>query len=224
MIQYLFRLVVVLGASFLDEIVQCLRHEHMMDSWFPTQLANFYCLRAYSTHPESWLLLLVPLFETMRWQFVRWSWANGHLREQYASSFSLMNNEKAFCGYMHLSEFFLYLKMAFTIYNVHYYYYCYYYKTCLQADEGKVHCAWKIPKIVWRKNRLHDTDPAKRYHCTDCCCSTMVLQFYYAADNSWRTFFNVFIYFPSLHVSSNPVFIIRRIEFYQYIIWYMSLW
>jgi len=36
-------------------------------------------------------------------------------------------------------------------------------------------------------------------------------------------FFNVFIYFPSLHVSSNPLLIIRRIELYQYIIWYMSL-
>ena len=36
-------------------------------------------------------------------------------------------------------------------------------------------------------------------------------------------FFNVFIYFTSLHVSSNPVLIIRRIELYQYIIWYMSL-
>ena len=31
------------------------------------------------------------------------------------------------------------------------------------------------------------------------------------------------IYFPSLHVSSNPVLIISRIERYQYIIWYMSL-
>jgi len=29
------------------------------------------------------------------------------------------------------------------------------------------------------------------------------------------------IYFPSLHVSSNPVIIIRRIELYQYIIWYV---
>jgi len=36
-------------------------------------------------------------------------------------------------------------------------------------------------------------------------------------------FFNAFIYFPSLHVSSNPVLIIRRTELYQYIIWYMSL-
>lgn len=51
--------------------------------------------------------------------------------------------------------------MAFTIYNV-FYYYCCYYKTCLQADEWKVHCAWKIPNIAWRKKRLHDTDPAKR--------------------------------------------------------------
>jgi hypothetical protein len=33
-------------------------------------------------------------------------------------------------------------------------------------------------------------------------------------------FFNVFIYFPSLHVSSNPVLIIRRIELYQHVIWY----
>ena len=39
----------------------------------------------------------------------------------------------------------------------------------------------------------------------------------------WHTFFNVFIYFPSLHVSSNQVLIIRRIELYQYIIWYMWL-
>jgi len=31
------------------------------------------------------------------------------------------------------------------------------------------------------------------------------------------------IYFSSLHVSSNPVLIIRRIELYQYIIWYVSL-
>ena len=36
-------------------------------------------------------------------------------------------------------------------------------------------------------------------------------------------FFNVSIYFPSLHVSSNPVFIIRKIKLYQYIIWYISL-
>ena len=33
----------------------------------------------------------------------------------------------------------------------------------------------------------------------------------------------LFIYFTSLHVSSNPVLIIRRIELYQYIIWYLSL-
>ena len=32
----------------------------------------------------------------------------------------------------------------------------------------------------------------------------------------------LFIYFASLHVSSNPVLIIRRIELYQYIIWYIS--
>jgi len=36
-------------------------------------------------------------------------------------------------------------------------------------------------------------------------------------------FFNLFIYFTSVHVSSNLVLIIRRIELYQYIIWYMSL-
>jgi hypothetical protein len=35
-------------------------------------------------------------------------------------------------------------------------------------------------------------------------------------------FFNVSIYFP-LHVSSNPVLIIRRIKLCQYIIWYISL-
>jgi len=33
----------------------------------------------------------------------------------------------------------------------------------------------------------------------------------------------LFIYFTSLHVSSNPVLIIRRIELYQYVIWYRSL-
>ena len=33
----------------------------------------------------------------------------------------------------------------------------------------------------------------------------------------------LFIYFTSLHVSSNTVLIIRRIEFYQYIIQYISL-
>jgi len=66
--------------------------------------------------------------------------------------------------------------MAFTIYKV-YYYYCCYYKTCLQADEWKVYCAWKIPNIASRKKRLHDTDPAKRYHCTECCCFTVLLQF-----------------------------------------------
>jgi len=33
----------------------------------------------------------------------------------------------------------------------------------------------------------------------------------------------VFIYVTSLHVSSNPVLNIRRIELYQYIIWYTSL-
>jgi hypothetical protein len=42
-------------------------------------------------------------------------------------------------------------------------------------------------------------------------------------NNQLDALFHVFIYFPSLHVSSNTVFIIRRIEFYQYIIWYMSL-
>ena len=36
-------------------------------------------------------------------------------------------------------------------------------------------------------------------------------------------FFNIFIYFPSLDVSSNPVLITRRIELYQYVIWYTSL-
>jgi len=36
-------------------------------------------------------------------------------------------------------------------------------------------------------------------------------------------FFNVFVYFISLHVSSNPVLIIRRIELNQYIRWYISL-
>jgi len=36
-------------------------------------------------------------------------------------------------------------------------------------------------------------------------------------------FFNIFVYFPSVHVSSNPVLIIRTIELYQYIIWYISL-
>jgi hypothetical protein len=35
--------------------------------------------------------------------------------------------------------------------------------------------------------------------------------------------FNVFIYFTSLHISSNSVLIIRRIELCQYIIWYISL-
>jgi len=34
---------------------------------------------------------------------------------------------------------------------------------------------------------------------------------------------NVFIYFTSLHVSSKPVPVTRRIELYQYIIWYISL-
>jgi len=33
----------------------------------------------------------------------------------------------------------------------------------------------------------------------------------------------LFIYFTSLHVSSNPVLIIGGIELYQYIIWYISL-
>jgi hypothetical protein len=42
-------------------------------------------------------------------------------------------------------------------------------------------------------------------------------------NNQLDGLLNVFIYFPSLHVSSNPVLIIRRIEFCQYIIWYMSL-
>jgi hypothetical protein len=43
-------------------------------------------------------------------------------------------------------------------------------------------------------------------------------------NNQLDAFFsNVFIYFTSPHVSSNPVLIIRRIELYQYIIWYISL-
>ena len=53
------------------------------------------------------------------------------------------------------------------------------------------------------------------------CCDThcMIL-----VNNQLDTlFFNVFIHFTSLHVSSNPVLIIRRIELYQYILWYISL-
>jgi hypothetical protein len=33
----------------------------------------------------------------------------------------------------------------------------------------------------------------------------------------------LFLYFTPLHVTSIPVLIIRRIELYQYIVWYMSL-
>jgi len=42
-------------------------------------------------------------------------------------------------------------------------------------------------------------------------------------NNQLDALFSVylFIYFPSLHVSSNPVLIIRRIELYQYDIWYI---
>ena len=36
------------------------------------------------------------------------------------------------------------------------------------------------------------------------------------------THFFLCLYFPSLHVSSNSVLIIRRIELYKYIIWYTS--
>jgi hypothetical protein len=44
-------------------------------------------------------------------------------------------------------------------------------------------------------------------------------------NNQPDTLFSMylFIYFSSLHVSSNPVLIIRRIEMCQYIIWYISL-
>ena len=43
-------------------------------------------------------------------------------------------------------------------------------------------------------------------------------------NNQLDTLFSmyVFIYFPSVHISSNPVLIIRRTELYQYI-WYVSL-
>jgi len=37
-------------------------------------------------------------------------------------------------------------------------------------------------------------------------------------NNQLDALFNVFIYFTSLYVSSNPVLIIRRIKLYQYII------
>ena len=43
----------------------------------------------------------------------------------------------------------------------------------------------------------------------------------FLVSNQLDTIFHVFIYFPSLYVSSNPVLIIRRIQLYQYIIWYM---
>jgi len=42
-------------------------------------------------------------------------------------------------------------------------------------------------------------------------------------NNQPDALFNVLIYFTSLYVSSNPVLITRRIELYQYIIWYISL-
>ena len=41
-------------------------------------------------------------------------------------------------------------------------------------------------------------------------------------NNQLYAFFSI-IYFTSLHVSSNPVLIIRRIKLCQYIIWYISL-
>ena len=109
-----------------------------------------------------------------------------------------------------------------------YYFCCCYYKTCLQADEWKVHCAWKIPNIAWRKKRLHDTDPTKNITVeiavvSQWSCSFIMLKIILVNDQLDPLFFNVFIYFPSLHVSSNPVLFIMRIELYQYIIWYMSL-
>jgi hypothetical protein len=42
-------------------------------------------------------------------------------------------------------------------------------------------------------------------------------------NNQLDALFFIVYYFPSLLVSSNPVLIIRRIELYQYIIWYISL-
>ena len=51
-----------------------------------------------------------------------------------------------------------------------------------------VHCAWKSPNIAWSKKRLHDTDLAKRYHVTDYCCFTTILQFYYAENTLQLSF------------------------------------
>ena len=44
-------------------------------------------------------------------------------------------------------------------------------------------------------------------------------------NNHLDTLFSLYllIYIISLHVPSNPVLIMRRIELYQYIIWYISL-
>jgi hypothetical protein len=45
-------------------------------------------------------------------------------------------------------------------------------------------------------------------------------------NNQLDALFSVYLFisFFSLHISSNPVLIIRRIELYHYIIWYISLW
>ena len=77
-----------------------------------------------------------------------------------------------------------------------------------------LHCTylppWSVYCIVYhRKNRIR------------------VISFYrrgtkfFLSITNLKHFFNVFIYFTSLNISSNPVLIIRRIELYQYI-WYMS--
>ena len=55
-----------------------------------------------------------------------------------------------------------------------------------------------------------------------CCILLTVHLGIILVNNQLDAFFQC-IYFTSLHVSSNPVLIIRRIEFYQYIIWYISL-
>jgi len=131
--------------------------------------------------------------------------------------------------------------MAFTIYIYiqrffYYYYCCCYYKTCLQAGEWKVHCAWKIPNIAWRKKRLNDTDPAKRYHIAERRFYTMVLQFYYAEDTfqlsctsknnrNWPTPMIRFLCetltvmqfvtnYPAFYVTDNFITIFTRLRFH----------
>ena len=86
----------------------------------------------------------------------------------------------------------------------HFFWYCFISFTML--------CASVFSLIYWFFSLSNFVIPSK-------CLKNFIC----AASKRCSFFFNAFIYFPSLHVSSNPMVIIRRIELFQCIIWCISL-